>query len=227
MRDLYLPRVPLTCGTTNHCEDVILLGELPAKRQHLIETAAIPQRAEMRRAFALPHSPTLPISPTTLRMRSTRRSMSASPVIQPLENFCPNFVQLEPQIREHLGTCIVRIVQQTQKQVLSAHVLVVEVAGLLNGVVDDPSHPRLCVYARRDRLGAVYAELLHLEANAEQVDAEALEHFSTNTQPRLDDADEDMLAADDRRVETLGFLVGERHDDTSIIVELVQHREPT
>jgi hypothetical protein len=96
--------------------------------------------------------------------------------------------------------------------VLGADVVVVEVARLLDGVLDHLLGARsLRELAHRDHLGAALDKLLDLEADLAEVDVEVLQHVRADTRPFLHEAEQDVLRPDVLVVEALGLLVGQGH----------------
>ena len=100
---------------------------------------------------------------------------------QQIENFFPDFFQLQAEIHQHLGGHAVVLAQQAQQQVFRADVVVVEVAGLFDGVLDDLLGPRgLRQLAHGDHVRAALDELLDLQADLAQVHVEVLQHVGAD-----------------------------------------------
>ena len=95
---------------------------------------------------------------------------------------------------------------------LGADVVVVEVAGFFDRVLDDLLGPRrLRQLAHRDHVGPALDELLDLEADLAQVDVEVLQDVGGDAAAFLDQAEQDVLGADVLVVEALGLLIGQLH----------------
>jgi hypothetical protein len=123
-----------------------------------------------------------------------------------VEDLLADLFELEAQVHQHLGGDAVLLAQQAEQQVLGADVVVVEVAGLFDRVLDDLLGPRrLGQLAHRDHLGAALDELLDLEADLAQVHAEVLEHVGADARAFLDEPEQDVLGADVLVVESAGL----------------------
>ena len=93
-----------------------------------------------------------------------------------------------------------------------ADVVVVEIAGLLDGVFDDLFGPgRLGQLAHGHHVGPGLDDLLDLQANLAQVDVEVFQDIGGDAGALLDQAKEDVFGADVLVVEALRLLVGELH----------------
>ena len=114
--------------------------------------------------------------------------------------------------------------EQAEQQVLGADVVVVEVAGLLDRVLDHLLGPRrLGQLAHRHHVGAALDELLDLEADLAQVDVQVLQHVGADAAAFLDQAEQDVLGADVLVVEALGLLVGQGHHLAGAVREAFEH----
>ena len=97
--------------------------------------------------------------------------------------------QLQAQVHQHLGGHALLLAQQAQQDVLGAHVVVVQVAGLLHRVFDDLLGPgRLRQLAHRDHVGPALHQLLDLQADLAQVDVEVLQDVGRHPAALLDQA---------------------------------------
>ena len=105
-----------------------------------------------------------------------------------------------------------------------ADVVVVEVAGLFDGVLDDFLGPRrLGQLAHRDHVRPGLDDLLDLQADLAQVDVEVLQDVGGDAGAFLDQAQEDVFGADVLVVEALGLLVGQLHHLASTVREAFIH----
>ena len=160
-----------------------------------------------------------------------RRGSPASGVVprfdagaEEIEHLLADLFELEPEVHQHLGGDAVVLTKQAEQEVLGADVVVVEVAGLLDRVLDDLLGPRrLGQLAHGDHLGAALDELLDLEADLAQVDVEVLEDVGADSGALLDEAEQDVLGPDVLVVEPLGLLVGEGHHLAGSVGESFEH----
>ena len=98
-----------------------------------------------------------------------------------VEHFFADLFELEPEVHQHLGRDAVLFAEQAEQEVLGADVVVVEVARLLDRVLDDLlGTRRLRQLAHRDHVGTALDELLDLEPDLAQVDVEVLEHVGAD-----------------------------------------------
>jgi hypothetical protein len=143
---------------------------------------------------------------------------------QEVQDLLADFLELEAEVHEHLRGDAVVLAQQAEQEVLGAHVVVVEVASLFDGVLDDLLGSRgLRELAHRDHLRATLDELLDFEANLAKVDVEVLEHVGPDPRPFLHEAEQDVLGPDVFVVESLRLLIGERHHLASTIGQPFEH----
>ena len=132
------------------------------------------------------------------------------PCPRKVEDLLAHVFQLQAEVHQHLGGHAFLLAQQAEQQVFGADVVVVEVAGLLDRVLDDLLGPRgLGQLAHRDHVRAALDELLDLEADLAQVDVEVLQDVGGDAAAFLDQAEQDVLGADVLVVEALGLLVGQ------------------
>jgi len=141
-----------------------------------------------------------------------------------VQHLLAHFLELQAQVQQHLRRHAVLLAQQAEQQVLGADVVVVQVAGFLDRVLDDLLRPRgLGQLAHGDHLGAALDELLDLQTHLAQVDAEVLQHVGAHAAAFLHQAEQDVLGADVLVVEALGLLVGQGHDLAGAIGETFEH----
>jgi hypothetical protein len=101
---------------------------------------------------------------------------------------------------------------------------VIEVAGFLDGVLDDLLGPRrLRELAHSHHVGTGLHQLLDLEADLAEVNVEVLQDVGTDTGALLHEPEQNMLRPDVLVVEPLGFLVGQGHHFSSPIGESFEH----
>ena len=90
-----------------------------------------------------------------------------------VQDLLADLFELEAEVHQNLRGHAIVLAEQTEQKVLGADVVVVEVAGLLDGVLDDLLGPRrLRELAHRDHFGAALDELFDLDADLAQVDVE-------------------------------------------------------
>ena len=134
-------------------------------------------------------------------------------VAQQIQDFLPHLLQLQSQVHQHLGRDALLLAQQSQQDVLGAHVVVVQIPRFLHRVLDDLLGPRrLRQLAHRDHLGTALDQLLDLQTDLAQVHVEVLQHVGGHAAAFLHQAEQDVLRADVLVVEPLCFLIGQLHD---------------
>ena len=109
---------------------------------------------------------------------------------------------------------------------LGTDVVVIEVACLFNGVLDDLFGSRsLGQFAHRDHFRARTGldDLLDLQPNLAQVDIEVLQHIGRDAGTLFHEAQQYMFRADVLVVEALRLLVGELHNLAGSIGEALVH----
>ena len=170
--------------------------------------SSVRSRPKLSRAGVLD----LPLLAAAVRRRSPPLSPVVHVVPQQVQDFLADVFQLQPEVHQDLGGHAFLLAQQAQQQVFGADVVVVEVAGLLDGVLDDLLGPRgLGQLAHGDHVGPGLDDLLDLQADLAQVDVEVLQDVGGDAGAFLDQAEEDVLGADVLVVEALGLLVGQLH----------------
>ena len=158
------------------------------------------------------------------RCRRRRSSLVRHVVPQQVQDFLADVFELQAQVHQHLGGDALLLAEQAEQQVLGADVVVVEVAGLLDRVLDDLLGPRrLRQLAHGDHVRAGLDDLLDLQADLAQVDVEVLQHVGGDAGAFLDQAEQDVLGADVLVVEALGLLVGQLHHLASPVGESFVH----
>jgi hypothetical protein len=158
-------------------------------------------------------------------LRTLGRLLALDAGPEQVEDLLADLVELEAEVHEHLGGHAVVLAEQPEQQVLGAHVVVIEVPGLLDGVLDHLLRAGcLRELAHRDHLGPRLHELLHLEPHLAQVDVEVLEDVRPDARAFLDQAEENVLRPDVLVVEALSLLVGQRHHLAGPIGQPFEHR---
>ena len=141
-----------------------------------------------------------------------------------IEHLFADVFQAQVQIHQHLRGYAVLLAKQPQQQVLGTDVVMVQVAGFLDGVLDDFLGPRcLRQLAHRDRFRPALDQLFDLEPHLAQVDVEVLEHVRPHSGALLDQPQQDVLRPDVFVVETLGFLIGQRHHLPRAVCKSLKH----
>ena len=184
--------------------------------------SSVRSRPKLSRAGVLD----LPLLGAAVRCRRRRRRFRSvrHVVPQQVQDFFADVFQLQAQVHEDLGRHAFLLAQQAEQQVLGADVVVVEVAGFLDGVLDDLLGPRrLRQLAHGDHVRAGLDDLLDLEADLAQVDVEVLQDVGGDAGAFLDQAEEDVLGADVLVVEALGLLVGQLHHLAGPVGEAFVH----
>src|SRR5262249_37012191 len=132
--------------------------------------------------------------------------------------------QLEAEVHQDLRRHAFLFAQQAQQEVFGADVVVVEVASLLDGVLDDfLGARRLGQLAHRHHVRPGLDDLLDLEADLAEVDVQASQDVGGDARAFLDQSEEDVLGADVLVVEALRLLVGELHHLASPIRKAFIH----
>ena len=148
-------------------------------------------------------------------------------VPQQVQDFFAHVFQFESQVHQNLGSHAFLFAEQPEKQVFGADVIVREVAGFLDRILDHLLGPRRMRKAtHHDLLAArtVLNDLLHFQANLAQVDVEVLENVGGHTRAFLHETEQNVLGPDVLVVEPLSFLVGQLHDLPGSVGEAFIHR---
>ena len=149
---------------------------------------------------------------------------SVHPVTEQVEHLLAHFFQLQIQVHQHLGGHALLLAQQPEQEVFGPHVIVVQVARFLDGILDDLLGPRgLGQLPHRDHVGAGLDDLLDLVADLPQVDVQVLQDVRGDAAALLDQAEQDVFGADVLVVESLGLLVGQLHHLAGTVGEAFIH----
>ncbi len=141
-----------------------------------------------------------------------------------VEHFFADFLELEPEVHEDLSGDAVVLAEEPEEEVLGADVVVVEVPGFLDGVLDDLfGAGGLGQLAHGDHFRAWLDELLDLEADLAEVDVEVLEDVGADARALFDEPEQDVLGPDVLVVEALGLLVGQGHHFAGTVCEALEH----
>ena len=141
-----------------------------------------------------------------------------------VQHLLAHFFQLQIQVHQHLGGHTLLLAQQPQQQVFGPHVVVVQVARFLDGILDDLLGSRsLGQLPHRHHLGAGLHDLLDLVADLPQVHIHVPQDGRGHAAALLDQPQEDMLGPHILMVESLGLLVGELHHLACTIGEAFIH----
>lgn len=101
------------------------------------------------------------------------------------------------------------LAEESEEEVLCTYIIVVEVAGFFDRVLDDFFGTRcLREFAHGDHFWSSADESLDFEADLSEVDFEVLEDIGSDAAAFFDESEQDVLGPDVFVVETLGFLVG-------------------
>jgi hypothetical protein len=205
---------------------ISLAADDRVQRAFLGQFGQVAAEAVQRRGLALAASCPRPPAPAAGPPPPAPTALPSppSPGAEQVEHLLADLLELEAQVHQHLRGHAVVLAQQAEQQVLGAHVVVVEVAGLFDGVLDDLlGARRLRQLAHGDHLGAGLDQLLDLEADLAQVHIEVLQHVGADARAFLHQAEQDVLGPDVLVVEPLGFLVGQGHDLAGSVGETLKH----
>ena len=145
-------------------------------------------------------------------------------VPEQVEHLFANILEFQAEVHQHLGRHSLLFPQQPQQQVLGPHVVVVEVLGFLESVLDHLLRPRrLGQFAHGDHVGTRLDNLLDFKPNLAEIDVEVFQHVGGNTRAFLDQPQQNVLGADVLVVEPLGLLVGQLHHLACPIGETFVH----
>ncbi len=107
-----------------------------------------------------------------------------------VQHLLAHFVQLQIKVQEHLGGHPLLLAQEPEQEVFGAHVIVIQVAGFLDGILDHLLRSRsLGQLAHRNHFRAGLNDLLDLIANLTQVDFQIPEDVRGDAAPLLDQAE--------------------------------------
>ena len=125
----------------------------------------------------------------------------------PLARLLDVHVQVFQNFRGHA----VALAQQAEQNVFGADVSVIERLGFLGREREDFFHARrVGNVADHFLIGAGADFLFHGDADGVEVNAHALQHIDGDALPQLDQAEQQMLRAEEVVVETVGFLACQR-----------------
>src|SRR6266478_1825186 len=114
---------------------------------------------------------------------------------------------------EHAPGYTFIIVQQAQQEMLSPDIGVIEGLGFLGSQCHDMLHAGRIRNASDYLLLRTSAHLLlHFLAYVFQIESELVEHIYRNALPEPDQAQQEMLGADEVVIESVRFLAGQRQD---------------
>ena len=131
--------------------------------------------------------------------------------IELAKNLVPGALDVDIERLEHPGGHALTLAQQSEQDVLGAHVRVAERLGLLAREGEDLLDARRVGNAALGlRLGAGPHLLLDGVAHGLEVEAHLLEHGHGHALSELDQAEQDVLGAHVIVMEAVGFLAGER-----------------
>jgi len=126
---------------------------------------------------------------------------------QQVQDFFSNVLKSESEVHEDLGGNALLLAEQPQQQVLGADIVVIEVARLLDRVLDHLlGARRLGQLAGGADLGAGLDKFLDFEADLAEIDVEILEDIGGDAGAFLDQSQKDVLGADVLVVEPLRLL---------------------
>src|SRR5262249_38568193 len=169
-----------------------------------------------------------PLRRLTLAARAFAAFIGFHVVPQQVQDFFPDVLESKPEVHEDLGGDALLLAQQPQEQVLGADVVVIEVAGLLDRILDHLlGSRRLRQLAGRPDLRARLDEFFGLQSYFAAADVEVFEDVGGDPGAFLDESEEDVFGADVLVVEALGFLVGQLHHLASPVREAFIHCLPS
>ncbi len=127
--------------------------------------------------------------------------------------------QVGAQADEDLGGHALALSHQAEQHVLGADVVVAQLQGLAQRQLEDLLGPGGERRRTRGRRAGGADGLLDLLADAFQADAERLEGFGGDALTLVDEAEQDVLGADEVVVEEPRFLLGENQDSSGSVSE--------
>ena len=140
-----------------------------------------------------------------------------------LDDLLADTRQVGAEALEHLGGDALALADQTEQHVLGADVAVAELQRLAQRELEDLLRPR----GERRRAGRGRAgqadRLLDLLAHGLERDAERLERLGRDALALVDQAQEDVLGADEAVVEQARLFLGQHQDSTSPVCESFEH----
>ena len=165
---------------------------------------------------------------TLARLRRPARSLSRlgtlQTMTQQIQHLLADILELQSQVHQHLSRHTLLLAQQPQQQMLGANVVVVQILGLFQSVLDDLLGPRrLRQLAHRDHVRPRLHDLLDLQTNLPQIRIQILQDVGRNSRTLLDQTQQHVLGPDVLVVEPLSLLVGQLHHLPRPIGESLVH----
>ena len=143
---------------------------------------------------------------------------------QQVKYLLAHVLQLEPEVHEDLGGYALLLSQEAEQQVFRADVVMVEVARLFDGILDDLLGPRrLRQLAHGHHVRPGLDDLLDFQPDLPQINVQVLENIGGDARPFFNQAQKDMLGPDVFVVEALGLLIGQLHYFASPIRKALIH----
>ena len=141
-----------------------------------------------------------------------------------IEYFFADIFELEPEVHENLGGDAVVLAEEPEEDVLGADIVVIEVAGFFDRVLDDLFGAwSLRELAHGDHFWASADEFFDFESDLAEVNIEVFEDIGADARSFFDESEQDVLGPDVFMVEALGFLVGQGHYFAGSICESFKH----
>ena len=145
-------------------------------------------------------------------------------VAQQIQHLLADLFQFQAEIHQHLGGHAFLLAQQTEENVLRAHVVVVEIPRLFHRILDDFLGPRgLRQLAHGDHVGTTLHKLFDFEPDLAEIDVEILQHVRRDAAALLDQTQQDVFGADILMVKPLCLLIGQLHDLPGTVGESFVH----
>jgi hypothetical protein len=145
-------------------------------------------------------------------------------VSQEIQHLLAHILQFQAQVSQHLGGHALFLAQQAKEKMFGADVVVIEVAGFLDGVFDDFLGPRrMGQLAHRDHFRAALDEFLNFQADLPQIDVQVLQDVGGDARTFLHQPQQNMFGADVFMVKALRLLIGQLHDFARPIGETLIH----
>ena len=106
-----------------------------------------------------------------------------------VQHLLAHFFQLEVQVHQHLSRDTLLLTQQAEQEVFGSHVIVIQVASFLDGILNHLFRSRsLGQFPHRDHFRAGLNDLLNLVTDLTQVDIQIPEDIRGNAAAFLDQA---------------------------------------
>ena len=143
---------------------------------------------------------------------------------QQVQYLLAHVFQLQPKVHQDLGRHAFLLAQEAQQQVFRAHVIVIEISGLFDGIFDDfLGARRLGQLAHGHHVGTGLDDLLDFHANFTQVDVQVLQDVGRHARTFFHQPEQDVFGADVLMVEALRLLIGELHHFAGTIGKAFVH----